>query len=24
VKTHANFVAQSNNDDGVYNVIAAL
>ncbi|MCJ7689561.1 MAG: Cof-type HAD-IIB family hydrolase [Clostridiaceae bacterium] len=24
VKTHANFVAKSNNDDGVYNVIAAL
>ncbi len=24
VKTHANFVAQSNNDDGVYNVIADL
>jgi Cof subfamily protein (haloacid dehalogenase superfamily) len=24
VKTHANFVAESNNDDGVYNIIAAL
>jgi hypothetical protein len=24
VKTHADFVAESNNDDGVYNIIAAL
>lgn len=24
VKTHANFIAQSNNEDGVYNVIASL